>query len=193
MDNLGYQIISPNLYAGEAIVQRIPPMPVYSLVLAERLMGRFDRIWDPMPGKFDVVGSLEDIQAADEIIAYKDLDFTQVHLPPAPAAISAPDPRKVQELALHCLETGMEYLAVFGRATQLAGLRRYHSLFSKHPPNRVYINCQAWAQNRQNRGGSDGAWNPATWMVWSGLPGQPAIENSPEYPELRWIPDKHNA
>ena len=181
-----------SLYAGERIVQRIPPMPVYSLVLAEKLLGEYDRIWDPMPGKFDVVGALNEIQAAEEIIAYSDLEFSDIHCPPAPAAISAPDPRKVQDLALHCLETGMEFIAIFGRATQLAGLRRYHNLFSKHPPNRVYIMSQAWAQNRQNRGGSDGAWNPATWMVWRGLPGRPAIENSPRAPEMHWIVDKNS-
>jgi len=189
MDNSDYKIITPNLFAGERIVQRIPPMPIYSLVLAERLMGRFPKIWDPMPGKFDVVGALQEIQAADEIVAYPDLEFHQVHLPPAQASITAPDPRQTQALALHCLNAGQEYLAIFGRATQLAGLRRYHNLYSKHPPNRVYILSEAWAQNRQNRGGSDGAWNPATWIVWDGQ-GRPAIENSPRAPEMHWISEK---
>ena len=189
MDNSEYKIISPNLYAGEAIVQRIPPMPVYSLVLAESLMGRFDSIWDPMPGKFDVVGSLREIQAADEIVAYGDLDFDKVLLPPCPAAISAPDPRKTQELALHCLHTGMEYLAIFGRATQLAGFAAIIISIPNIRRIRIYILSEAWAQNRHNRGGSDGAWNPATWIVYDGQ-GGPAIENSPRAPELHWISEK---
>lgn len=179
----------PNLYAGERLEPRIPPMPVYSLVMAEKLLGRFQKVWDPMPGKFDVARSLEDIQVAEEVIASEHLDWKKVPQAPALATICAPDPRELHHLALKCLHLEQEYIAFFGRATQLSGLRRYHHLYSKYPPDRIYVLCEAWAHTQKNRGGSNGAWNPAVWVVWDGK-GSPAIHNRPVHPEMHWIPDR---
>lgn len=189
MDNLTTSTHQPKRstllpWAGEQIVKRIPPMPIYAFIRDENLKGRFENIFDPMPGKFDLVSSLEDLEVAGWVTV------GDLNNPPElkQALICAPDPRQFAKVAKFGLENLFEYIAIFSHCMQLGGLRRFKNLYSINPPNRIYLISEAWSVTRKNRGGSDGAWQPAIWAVWDGG-GGPAIHNPPKHPTLHWIGD----
>jgi hypothetical protein len=172
------------LWAGEQIIPRISPMPIYSFVREENLIGRFNRIYDPMPGKMDIIGALENLNVAESIIP------GQIeNLAGESVVVSAPDPRHFSKIALESLSANCQYIALFSHCMQLAGLGRFENLYSAHPPSRVYILAEAWSMTRKNRGGSDGAWQPAIWAVWDGN-GEPATDNPITPPTLHWISDR---
>ena len=176
----------PHLFAGEAIIPRVPPLPIYSFALEERLLGRFDSIWDPMPGRFDVRDALAELQISESIST---TPLAELNINPPPALISAPDPRAMLDIVLKGLNLGMEYIAIFGRSSQLAGLKRYDRLYRHHPPSRVYVLSEARSYTTLDRSGRDGGPYFSTWVVWDGA-GQPAIENPPTEPTMRWISEK---
>lgn len=96
----------------------------------------------------------------------------------APSVVTNPPFKLADEFALHALHIGAHKLAIFQRTAWLEGRARFASLWSKHPPVRVWQfsgRHTLWRGDDVDKRDKGGAIAFA-WFVWErGYRGAPAL------------------
>jgi hypothetical protein len=86
----------------------------------------------------------------------------------APDIVMNPPFHLMDDFVLHALGLGVGKVAAFGRLAWLEGQRRHASLWSKHPPARIWViskRLTLWRGDDPDPKDSGGA-IPFCWVVW---------------------------
>ena len=157
---------------------RTPAASTEALLRRERFPGQ---IWEPACGDgaiSTVLGNagfhVTSTDLIDRGYGIPGRDFLAETSLLAPAVITNPPFKLMDEFVHHALDLGAEKVAVFARLGWLEGQRRHAALWSKRPPSRVWVHSKRmtlWRGDDPEAQSTGGA-IAFCWVVWErGHPG----------------------